>query len=61
MSREESIRIAAATLKTAIDEAREAGYRVAWPSNSDGLGNIAVSETAAVKHEGDPQPIVPTE
>lgn len=49
LSKEDAVRTAAAALKTAIDEAREAGYRVVWPANSNGLLLIAVSETAAVK------------
>jgi hypothetical protein len=46
---EQAVRDAARSLKTAIDEATAAGYRISWPSNVAGLDTIAISETGAVK------------
>jgi hypothetical protein len=48
---EKAVRDAAAALKTAINEAVTAGYRIDWPSNAAGLDTIAISETAAVKRD----------
>lgn len=49
VNKEQAVRDAAATLKTAIAEAAAAGYRIDWPGNVAGLDTIAISETGAVK------------
>lgn len=53
---EQAVRDAAEALKTAINEARAAGYRVDWPGNSDGLDRISISATDAVVEDVKPRP-----
>lgn len=45
-NKEKAVRDIAVALLTAIQEAREAGMVVVWPSRPEGLSAIAVSETA---------------
>lgn len=44
-AKEKAVRDAAAVLSVAIAEARAAGFVVTWPSRSDGLDTIEISET----------------
>lgn len=44
-AKEKAVRDAAVALSVAIAEARAAGYVVAWPSRSEGLDAIEISET----------------
>ncbi len=46
---ERAIRSAAQALAEAIEEGRKSGLAVAWPSRSEGLPAIAISETGAAR------------
>jgi hypothetical protein len=54
--KEKPVRDAALALKTAIDEATAAGYRIEWPGNPSGLATIAISETGRVGEAEKPAP-----
>lgn len=46
---EQAVRDACVALKTAIEEAQAAGYRVNLPAQVADLDKVAISETAKVK------------
>lgn len=43
--KEKAVRDAAASLHSAIADARKAGFAVVWPRTVEGLASIAISET----------------
>lgn len=49
MSKEKTVRDAAAALLTAIHDARKTGLSVEWPGKPEGLATIAISATGAAQ------------
>lgn len=45
-AKEKAVRDAAAALATAIADAKEAGFTIAWPRRAEDLAFIQISETA---------------
>lgn len=56
---EQAVRDAAAALKTAIESATAAGYRVHWPGRAADLDRIEISGTARVVTTEPAKPAAP--
>lgn len=57
--KETAVRDAAATLLTAINEARAAGYSVTYPSRLEDLAAMQISETGAMRQDAQADGLTP--